>query len=160
MLLAALLLLAAPQPFLEMSAGPMALRQTGRSGVGSGPLVRLDLGYELTQWAAPEVWLTGAMESAPLGAPGDQALLGAGVGGRLLFARLGPDGNVGLWLHGGAGWGAPVAGAGAHGPTAFAGALVSFQPFVKRFSLGLEADGLAFRNAYGIALLPSLRCAF
>jgi len=162
MLMVAMLLAAATpqQPWVEISAGPMLLRQSGRQGVGSGPLVRVQVGYPVTDRVAAEVWLAGAMESAPMGSPGDRALLGAGGAARLLVARLDSSGKLGLWMHGGAGWGAPVAGDGQHGPTGFAGVLVSFQPFVKRFTLGLEADAVAWRSAVGLAVLPSLRCSF
>ena len=56
------------------------------------------------------------------------------IAARVLVSRLDSSGNLGLWMHGGAGWGAPVAGDGQHGPTGFAGVLLSFQPFVKRFT--------------------------
>lgn len=162
MLLLALALAAAapPQPYVGMSAGPLLLRESGRPGTGSGPMVRLEVGYPVADRLAAEAWLTGAMESAPSRAPGDRALVGAGLGGRVLVLRAGSEGSVGFWLHGGAGWGAPVAGSGAPGPTGFAGALVTFQPFVKRFTLGIEADALAWRRTFGVALLPTLRCAF
>ena len=161
MILLAMALLAAPaRPYLGMSAGPVFLRESGRSGMGNGPLVRLELGYPLTDRLAAEAWLTGALESAPARDPGDRALVGAGAGGRLLLARAGAEDGVGFWLHAGAGWGAPVAGEGGQGPTGFGGALVTFQPFIKRFALGLEADALVWRGAVGLALLPSLRCSF
>ena len=161
MLLALILAAATPQqPWVEMSAGPVLLHQTGRAGLGSGPLVRLDLGYPLSDRAAAEVWLSGAVESAPLGTPGDRAIVAAGAGGRFLLTRLDAEGKLGLWAHAGAGWGAQAAGDGAPGPTGFAGALLSFQPFVKRFQLGLEVDALAYRKAWGAAVLPSLRCTF
>jgi hypothetical protein len=161
-MLLALLLAAAtsPQPWVEMSAGPMMLHESGRAGFGTGPLVRLDLGYPLSDRVAAELWLSGAMESAPLGSPGDSAIASAGAGGRLLLSRLDHDGKVGLWAHAGAGWGAPAAGDGSSGPTGFAGALVSFQPFLKRFQLGLEADAVAYRKVFGAAIMPSLRCTF
>jgi hypothetical protein len=162
MLMLAVMLAAVPQPqpYLGISAGPVFLRESGRAGTGNGPMVRLEVGYPVADRFAAEVWLTGAMESAPAGAPGDRALLGAGLGGRFLVARAGSEGSVGLWLHGGAGWGAPIAGDGAHGPTAFGGALLTFQPFVKRFTIGVEADAVAWRRTLGLAVLPSLRCAF
>jgi hypothetical protein len=162
MLLLALALAAAapPQPYLGISAGPVLLRESGRPGAGSGPMVRLEVGYPVADRFAAEVWLTGAMESAPPRAPGDRALAGAGLGGRFLLLQAGSEGSVGLWLHGGAGWGAPVAGDGTHGPTGFGGAMLTFKPFVKRFTLGLEADAVAWRNTLGLALLPTLRCAF
>lgn len=161
MLLALLIAAAAPQqPWVEMSAGPVFLHESGHGGVGSGPLLRLDLGVQVTERLAGEIWLSGALESAPLGAPGDRAILGAGAGGRFLLSRLDAEGKLGLWAHAGAGFGASAAGGGGAGPTGFAGALLSFQPFVKRFQLGLEADVIAERRAFGIAVLPSLRCAF
>lgn len=161
MLLALLIAAVAPQqPWVEMSAGPMMLHQSGRAGFGTGPLLRMDLGYQLSDRLAGEVWLSGAMESAPLRSPGDSAIVGGGLGGRLLLAGLDREGKVGFWAHAGAGWGAPAAGEGLAGPAGFAGALVSFQPFVKRFQLGLEADAVAYRKSVGLALLPSLRCAF
>lgn len=161
MLMLALVMAAAtPQPWVEMSAGPLLLHESGRSGVGSGPLVRLDVGYPLGDRFAAEVWLSGAMESAPSGPLGDRALVGGGAAGRALLHRFGDDGKLALWAHAGAGWGLPAAGEGQPGPTGFAGALMAFQPFIKRFSLALEADAVAYRSAYGIALLPSLRCSF
>ena len=42
----------------------------------------------------------------------------------------------------------------------FGGALLTFQPFLARFTLGLEADAVAWRTALGMAVLPSLRCTF
>jgi len=156
-ILALLLAAAAPQqPWVEISAGPVFLHEQGRSGLGDGPLLRLDLGYPLSDRAAGELWLSGAMESAPLGSPGDRAIVGAGAGGRFLLTRLDGEGKLGLWAHAGAGWGAQAAGGGAPGPTGFAGALLSFQPFVKRFQLGLDADAVAYRKAIGLAVLPSL----
>lgn len=162
MLMLAMMLAAAvpPQPYVGMSAGPVLLRESGRAGMGSGPMVRLEVGYPVGDRLAAEAWLTGAMESAPLHAPGDRALVGAGLGGRFLVARAGSEGNLGLWLHAGAGWGAPVAGDGGFGPTGFGGALLTFQPFLKRFTLGFEADAVAWRRTIGLALLPTLRCAF
>ena len=151
---------APPQPWVEMSAGPVFLHESGRAGIGSGPLVRLDLGYPLSERAAGELWLSGAMETAPLGTPGDRAIVAVGAGGRFLLTRLDTEGKLGLWAHAGAGWGAQAAGDGAPGPTGFAGALLSFQPFVQRFQLGLEGDVVAYRKAYGLAVLPSLRCSF
>jgi hypothetical protein len=152
------LILAAAQPWLSMEAGPMLLREG--SGLGSGPLVRVSVGQPAGDRLAGELWLMGALESAPVSAPGDRALLGGGVGGRLLLYSFGSDEKVGLWARVGVGWAAPAAGGGGQGPSAFGGALLTFQPFVKRFSLGLEADAVAFRTTYGLALLPSLRCSF
>lgn len=162
MLLAMLIAAAtAQQPWVEMSAGPVVLHESGRAGLGTGPLVRMDLGYPVTQRLAAEVWLSGTLEAAPMGAPGDRAILGAGGGGRFLLRRFGDESKLGLWAHVGAGWGALAAGDGAPaGPTGFAGALLSFQPFVKRFELGLEVDAVGYRKTIGAAVLPSLRCAF
>jgi hypothetical protein len=161
MLMIAMLLAAGtPQPWVGMSAGPVMLRESGRSGVGAGPLVRVEVGYPLADRLAAEIWLTTAIENAPRQSPGDRAVMAAGGGARLLVARLDSEGRMGLWLHGGAGWGVPVAGEGQHGPSGFGGALLTFQPFTKRFTLGLEADAVAWRNLVGLAILPSLRCTF
>jgi hypothetical protein len=161
MLMVAMLLAAsAPQPWVGVSAGPMFLHESGRAGVGSGPLLRVEVGYPVADRVAAEIWLTTAMESAPRSSPGDQALVAGGGGARLLVARLDSDRKLGLWLHGGAGWGVPISGDGQHGPMGFGGALLTFQPFVKRFTLGLEADAIAWRKTIGLAVLPSLRCAF
>jgi hypothetical protein len=160
LMLAMLLAATAPQPWIGMSAGPVLLQQSGRPGVGAGPMVRVEVGYPLGDRAAAEVWLGTTIESAPLKTPGDFALISAGGGARLLVTRLDSDGKLGLWLHGGAGWGVPVAGDGDHGPTGFGGVLLTFQPFMKRFMLGLEADGVAWRKTVGVAILPSLRCTF
>jgi hypothetical protein len=154
------LLIAAAGPWVGLSAGPAFLHDDGRSGMGSGPLLRLDLGYPLGERAAAEVWLSGAFESAPLETPGDRALAALGAGGRLLVLRLGDEGKFGLWAHAGGGWGVPVAGDGSPGPVGFGGAIFSFQPFIQRFSVGLEADALAYRNGWGAAVMPTLRCSF
>ena len=140
LMVAIVLAAAAPQPSIGISGGAILFREGGRGGVGSGPLIRVDIGYPIAERAAAELWLTGAMESAPLTKPGDRALVGAGGGARLLVARLDPEAKIGLWLHGGAGWGFPVDGDGRHGPMGFGGALLTFQPFLARFTLGLEAD--------------------
>src|SRR3954470_754215 len=147
------------QPWVGVSAGPMFLRESGRQGTGTGPLLRVEVGLPLTERVAGEFWLTSAIESAPPGAPGDRALFGAGAGGRFLVSHLDSDGKLGLWLHGGAGWGMPFSGDG-NGPMGFGGALLSFQPFVKRFTIGVEGDAIAFKRTLGFAVLPSLRCAF
>jgi hypothetical protein len=34
-----------------------------------------------------------------------------------------------------------------------------WQPFVRRFAVGLEVDAVAVRSGFGFAVLPSLRCA-
>ena len=162
MLFALLIAAVTPQqPWVEMSAGPAFLHQSGKSGVGSGPLLRLDLGYPFQEdRLAAELWLSGNLQNAPMGSPGDSAIVAAGAGGRILMARLDSEGKVGLWAHAGGGWGAVAAGDGAPGPTGFAGALVTFQPFLKRFQLGAELDAVAYRHAIGAAVLPSLRCTF
>jgi hypothetical protein len=161
LMLAMVLAAAAPaQPYVGFSAGPVLLRDSGGTGVGNGPMVRLELGYPLADRLAAEAWLTGAMERAPATAPGDRALVGVGAGARLLLARAGAEDGLGFWLHAGAGWGAPVAGDGGHGPTGFGGVLVTFQPFIKRFTLGLEADAVLWKSTVGLALLPALRCSF
>lgn len=161
MLLALILTAAVPQQrWVEMSAGPLLLHEGGRSGLGTGPLVRLDAGYQLWDRVAAELWLSGALQNAPMGAPGDSAILAAGVGSRVLLTRLDAEGRLNLWAHLGAGFGALAAGDGASGPTGFGGALISFQPFVRRFQLGVEMDAVAYRKAFGVAVLPSLRCTF
>jgi hypothetical protein len=160
LVLAMLFAAAAPQPYVGMSAGPVFLRESGRTGVGAGPMVRVEVGYPLADRVAAEVWLSTAIESAPRQDPGDRALFAAGGGARLLVSRLDSEGKLGLWFHGGAGWGVPAAGTGQHGPLGFGGALLTFQPFLKRFTLGLEADAIAWRSTIGMAILPSLRCTF
>lgn len=155
------ILLASATPYLDMSGGPAFLHQNGRAGLGSAPLLRMNLGMPVADRLAAELWLSGAMDRAPLSSgPGDRAFVAAGAGGRLLLDKFGEERKWGLWLHAGAGLGVAAAGEGSPGPTGFAGALVSFQPFVKRFMLGIEADGVAWKNAIGFAILPSLRCAF
>jgi hypothetical protein len=156
MLLALLLAVAAPaKPWLEMQAGPMLLR-----GGGSGPLLRITAGQPFGDRLAGEFWLIGALENSPASARGDSALVGAGVGGRLLVRSFGAEDKLGLWARAGVGWSAPAAGNGNQGPSAFGGLMLAFQPFVKRFTVGLEGDALAFRTTVGFALLPSLRCSF
>ena len=162
MVLVAMLLAAAPvqQPWVEIQGGPAVLHQQGRSGVGSGPLFRADLGYELTERFAGEIWLTGSMQSAPLRAPGDTAVLGGGLAGRYLMKSFDERGRLGLWLHAGAGWSALAAGQGSPGPAEFAGAILTFQPFVQKFQVGLEGDVVAFRSTVGGTILPAIRCTF
>lgn len=146
-------------PWLEASAGPALLHQSGSRGFGSGPLVRLGLGKALNEYAAGEVWLSGAVQSAPLSSPGDAAVAAGGVGGRLRLHAFGDEGKLSLWARVGVGWQAAAQGEARSGPAGFAGAQLLFQPFVRRFAIGLEVDGLAARGAAGFAVLPSLRCA-
>jgi hypothetical protein len=161
MLALAAVLLAAPLPvtqkgpFLEMQAGPQIFfRSTGR---GVGPEVRLDVGVGLNERFAAEAWLSGALEDAPLHAPGDQSRIGAGLAGRARLLQLDSDGKLGLWGRVGAGY--AFADPSGSGPTAFGGAQLLWQPFVRRFAVGLEMDALAVRSGLGFAVLPSLRCA-
>ncbi len=146
-------------PWLEVSAGPALLHQTGVRGFGTGPLLRLGLGKALSDYAAGEVWVSGAVQSAPYSAPGDTAVAGLGLGGRLRLLSFGNEGKLAIWARLGAGWQGAAAGDGRSGPTGFAGAQLLFQPFVRRFAVGLEIDALAARGTAGFALLPSLRCA-
>jgi hypothetical protein len=148
------------QPWVELEGGPALMHQSGRSGLGSGPLFRADLGYELSERLAAEIWLTGAMQSAPLRSPGDTAILGGGLAARFLLKTFDAQGRVGLWGHAGAGWSAFTAGSSATGPAEFAGAILTFQPFVQKFQVGVEADLVAFRSTIGGALMPALRCTF
>src|SRR5437660_10195058 len=113
------LILAAATPWVEMSAGPAFLHDGGRRGVGSGPMVRLELGYPLGDRAAAEIWLSGNIESAPQSSPGDRAVASLGAGGRLLLAHLDSEDRFALWAHGGGGWGVPAAGDGTAGPLGF-----------------------------------------
>ena len=166
-----LALLIAAAPWLEMSGGPVFIAK-GTAAGGSGSMLRLEVGVPLGERVALEAWLSGAIASAPRSGPydaapaelGTSAVPSLGLGGRLLLARFADQ--FGVWAHGGAGW-APYFGYGGRsGPTAFGGALLSFQPFVKRFSLGLEADAVVWNNILGpdnavaLAVLPSLRCSF
>ena len=144
--------------WMEMSAGPSFVHQSSRTS--SGPVVRLNLGYDFGDRLAGELWLSGMIQNGPMASPGDSAYASLGAGGRFLIAHLDADGRFALWAHGGGGWGVPAAGDGTPGPLGFAGPLLTFQPFVKRFALGLEADALAYRNGFGAAFMPSLRCSF
>src|SRR5205823_8354476 len=162
MLALALLLVAAPAlpvtqrgPFVEMQAGPQVLFR-GR-GVGTGPEVRLDLGLGVSERFAFEAWISGALENAPLHAPGVQSRLGAGLATRARLYRLDSEGRIALWGRAGAGFAASSPGQ--SGPVGFGGAQILWQPFVKRFAFGLEADALLLRGGVGFAVLPSLRCA-
>ena len=158
-MLLALLMVAAPLaapkqgPWLEMQTGPMFLHESGRGGFGTGPMMRFDLGMALSENTAGEVWLQGSLENAPLSAPGDRAIVGGGVAGRLKMLSFGD--KLTLWGRAGAGL---LAADRISGPTGFGGAVLMFQPFVTRFTLGLEVDAMAGRKSFGFAVLPSLRC--
>ena len=161
-MLVALLLVAAPAvlpvtqrgPFVEMQAGPQVLFR-GR-GVGTGPEVRLDLGLGVTERFAFEGWISGALENAPLRAPGDQSRLGAGLAARARLYQFDGEGRLALWGRAGAGF---ASSPGQSGPLGFGGAQILWQPFVKRFAFGVETDALLLRGGAGFAVLPSLRCA-
>jgi hypothetical protein len=146
-------------PWLDVAAGAAVLHRHRSSGVSTGPMVRLGLGLAVSDFAAGELWLAGAVHSSPRSAPGDTALAGLGVGGRLRVFRFDPEGKLALWGRLGGGWQAAAAGDARSGPTGFAGAQLLFQPFVRRFAVGLELDGLASRGSLGFAILPSLRAA-
>ena len=146
-------------PWLDVAAGAALLHRNQSSGLSAGPTVRLGLGLAVSDFAAGELWLAGAVQSAPPSAPGDTALAGLGVGGRLRVFRFDPEGKLALWARLGAGWQAAAAGGAQGGPTGFGGAQLLFQPFVRRFAVGLELDGLASRGSVGFAILPSLRAA-
>ena len=155
-------LLAAPsQPvsqrgaWVEMQAGPQLLFRD--RGAGLGPEVRLDIGVGLTERLAAEAWLSGALEEAPLRSPGDQSRVAVGLAARARLLQLDSEGKVMVWGRAGAGWAAATPSG--SGPAGFAGAQLLFQPFVKRFALGLEIDGVAVRSGLGFAVLPSLGCA-
>jgi hypothetical protein len=155
-------LLAAPSlpvtqrgPWVEMQAGPQVLFRS--RGAGVGPEVRLDLGVGLSERLAAEAWLSGALEEAPLRSPGDQSRVGLGLAARARLFQFDTDGKMMLWGRIGAGWAAATPSG--SGPLGFAGAQFLFQPFVKRFALGVEVDAVAVRSGMGLAVLPSLRCA-
>ena len=159
--LIAALLAAPPMPvsqrgaWVEMQAGPQLLFRD--RGAGIGPEVRLDIGLGLSERLAAEAWLSGALEEAPLRSPGDQSRVAAGLAARARLFQLDSDGKLMVWGRAGAGW--AVATPTGSGPAGFAGAQLLFQPFVKRFALGLEVDAVAVRSGFGFAFLPSLRCA-
>ena len=147
-------------PWLEMQVGPMFQHEGGRAGLGTGPLVRMNLGMELGTRLVAELWAEGnIISSAPLASPQDRTQLGGGAGGRLLLYRFGAEGKLALWAHGGVGWAAAAPASGPHGPLGFAGPSLLFQPLLRRFALGVEVDAVVMRDAVGFALLPSLRCA-
>lgn len=159
------LLIAAPlaaatqpqQPWLETSFGPMVLHRNG--GFESGPLLRMQVALPLGERFAGELWAAGSLQSAPLGRPGDQALVGGGLAARFLLHEFDAEGRFALWAHGGAGYLAAAAGTSLSGPTGFGGAAFVFQPLIRRFAVGLEADAVGARSAFGFAVLPTLRCA-
>jgi hypothetical protein len=165
MLLALALMVAAPlaqpqpssQPWIEMSGGPMVRHRNG--GFESGPLLRLQAALPLGERFAGELWAAGSLQSAPLGRPGDQALVGGGLAARFLLRQFDTEGRFALWAHGGAGYLAAAAGNGLSGPTGFGGAALVFQPLIRRFAIGLEVDAVGARGAFGFAVLPTLRCA-
>lgn len=146
-------------PWVEVSAGPAFVHRDNTHGLSSGPLVRLGLGAALTDYAAGELWISGALESAPLSTPGDAAVAAVGLGARLRLHVFDPEGKLALWARLGAGVQAAAAGDVRSGPTGFAGAQLLFQPFVRRFAVGLEVEAIASRGSAGFALLPSLRAA-
>src|SRR5438132_10649947 len=125
MLIVAMLLAAAPQPSIGISGGPIFFRESGRAGVGSGPLMRVDVGYPIAERAAAELWLTGAMESAPPAKPGDRALVAAGGGARLLVARLDPEARSASGCLGAPGGGFPSTATASLGRRGLGGALVT-----------------------------------
>jgi hypothetical protein len=154
-LLAAPLPVTQKGPFLEMQAGPEVLLRNRSTGVG--PEIRLNVGLGLEQRFAAEAWLSGALENAPLRSPGDQSRIGFGLAGRARLLQLGGDGKLGVW--GRVGAGLAFANPAGPGAMAFGGAQLLWQPFVRRFAVGLEVDAIAVRGGFGFAVLPSLRCA-
>lgn len=147
-------------PWLELQAGPMLQHENGKQGFGSGPLLRMNVGMELGSRLVAELWAEGNISSGRLAqSPQDRTQLGGGVGGRFLLHRFDADGKLALWAHAGAGYSAAAPVDGPHGPLGFAGASLLFQPLLRRFALGVEADAIGTRGAVGLALLPSLRCA-
>ena len=152
-----LALLIAATPWVEMSGGPVF----GRGS--NGPMARIEVGLPAADRFAFEGWMSGYL-SGTRGAPGDVAVMAVGGGARLLMVQL--SAQTGLWAHAGGGWAPYVGYGGRGGPTGFAGALFAFQPLMKRFSLGVEADAYVFSNVFGagnsvaLAVLPYLRCSF
>jgi len=157
-----LALLIAAAPWVEISGGPVFVGH-GASAGANGPMARIDIGLPVADRFAVEGWTAGYM-SGTSRAAGDVAVMSLGAGARFLMAEFGSQ--TGLWAHAGGGWAPYVGYGGRSGPTAFAGALLSFQPFLKRFSLGVEADAYVFTNVLGpnnavaLAVLPYLRCSF
>ena len=144
--------------WLELDAGPLALHHSGVRGFATGPNVRFSIGMPLGEKAAAELWASGTLQSMPRAQLGDEGTAGGGIGARLLLHQFDADGRLQLFARGGAGYmGATTTGA-PHGLAGFAGALLLLQPPVKRFAFGLELDATAIGNAYGLALMPTLRC--
>ncbi|TMD67726.1 MAG: hypothetical protein E6I84_03155 [Chloroflexi bacterium] len=141
--------------WLEMQAGPQVLFRDRRARIG--PEVRLDVGVGFSERLAGEAWLSGAMDPAPLPSPNDRSRIGAGIAARARLFQLDSEGKLMVWGRAGAGY--AFATPDGSGPVGFAGPQILFQPFVKRFAIGLELDGVANRSGFGFAVLPSLRCA-
>src|SRR5258708_13219938 len=133
-------------PWLDVAAGAALLHRNQSSGLSAGPMVRLGLGLAVSDFAAGEVWFAGAVQSAPPSAPGDTALAGLGVGGRLRVFRFDPEGKLALWARLGAGWQAAAAGSAQGGPPGFARPPLLFQPSLRPFPLGLDLHRLASRR--------------
>jgi hypothetical protein len=76
------------RPWVDVSAGPLFLHRSGRAGLDSGPLVRLHLGMPLGERFAAELWASGALQSAPLGTPGDSAIASGGAVGISVMPSL------------------------------------------------------------------------
>ncbi|MGZ6144103.1 MAG: hypothetical protein ACXWLM_12250 [Myxococcales bacterium] len=165
-----LALLIAAAPWLEMSGGPVLV--VGGSAAGSrGTMARFDVGVPLAESLAAEVWAAGMIEDDPhpdtyavQQIQYSSALFSLGAGGRYRVLQLGS--SIALWAHAGAGWAPYIGTSGRAGPMGFGGAIVAFQPFLKRFSLGVEAQAslwvntLGPDNAVALSLLPYLRCSF
>ena len=156
-----LALLIAAAPWVEVSGGPVIVGR-GDAARSQGPMARIDLGVPVAERLAVEGWMSGFMSSSR--EPGDAAVMSLGGGARFRMANLSQQ--TALWAHLGGGFSPYVGYGGRAGPTAFAGAILAFQPFIKRFSVGLEADAYVFArtrgptNAVGLAVLPYLRCSF
>ena len=147
-------------PWLELDVGPTWLHHSGVRGLASGPQVRFALGTSLGERAAAELWVAGSLQSSAKAQLGDEGAAGGGLGARLLLHDFQTDGTLQLFARGGVGYMAATTSAGApHGAAGFAGALILLKPPVKRFAFGLELDATAVGNAFGFALLPTLRCA-
>ena len=146
------------RPWLELDAGGAALHHSGIRGFASGPQVRFAVGMPVGQGAAVELWAGGTLQSLPHGALGDEGTAGGGLGGRLLLHQFDADGRFQLFARAGAGYMAATTAGAPQGFAGFAGALFMLQPPVKRFAFGLEVDATVIGNAYGLALMPTLRC--